>query len=559
MEKTILLGSAIAVNLALAPISVYGTTPSAVSTTPTDLTGCIPIDDSSTDAWNTGEFCPDSGQGIPTAGSANMSAASSPPAAASARSIHSTPVSAINPVIASPARTECLSAGGANAAGPEGFCLASEIGTSLAKLANFAATNELAAKRLQFLQVTFKNGPTLSGSRLLPADDNTPLVAECSSAGGSTAFTAGGFCLSSDLTELAANMAKLSVANSLSAASLNFVQVTFGDREMLGEAGELSGSGTSTGPECTLVDGSRAVAGNPGGFCMASDLGSSTADLFANFTVANDLPVVGVQFLQIAFDQAHSQHFRRTVWPGGKKCESVDGSAATIGDADGACMVSDLATPSTDYSASFSVANSLAIAGMQYVQATFGRNQLPAGTARSTTVGAPTDGRCSSAQGSTAASTNAGGFCLVADRGRSALGFANFAIANDLPVASLRFLQVPFGDRATAKKLGAGKEGDPIGAVITDSSAFNRRLVPPSLVVSTGNLPFHFPAFDPTFAFRPYSNQDRKRNSFLSLSLGCEAEYADTPADQSLLGRLLNLGPAPCVRDRVRWGKLLLH
>lgn len=560
MKRTVLLGSAIAVKVAFAPISVYGTTPSAVSTIPTDLTGCIPIDDSNTDVWNTGEFCPDSGHGLSTAGSANIGAAGSPPVAASARSIHSTVVFNNKPVIASTAGTKCVTAGGANAAGPEGFCMTSEIGTSLATLANFAVSNELGAKRLQFLQVTFKNGPTLSGSRLLPVDENTPLVAECSSAGGSTAFTAGGFCLSSDLTELAANMAKFSVANSLAAASINFVQVTFGDRELLGEADALSSSGTSTGPECALIDGSSAAAGNPGGFCFASDLSSSTADLFANFAVANDLPVVGLQFLQIAFDQAHSKHFQMTDWHAGTRCESADGSAATIGNADGACMVSDLATPSTDYLANFSLANSLAIAGMQYVQATFGRNQLPAGTARSTTVGAPTDsGRCSSAQGSTAASTNAGGFCLVADRGRSALGFANFAIANDLPVASLRFLQVPFGDRTLARKLGARKEGDPIGVVITDSSAFHRRIVPPSLVVITGNQPFPFPAFDPTFAFTPYSNLDRTRDSFLSLWLGCEAESADTRLGRSLLGRLLNLDPAACVRDRVRWGKLLLH
>src|SRR5690606_11251452 len=100
---------------------------------------------------------------------------------------------------------------------------------------------------------------------------------------------------------------------------------------------------------------------------------------------------------------------------------------------------------------------------------------------------------------------------------------------------------------------------DPIGVVITDSSAFHRRIVPPSLVVITGNQPFPFPAFDPTFAFTPYSNLDRTRDSFLSLWLGCEAESADTRLGRSLLGRLLNLDPAACVRDRVRWGKLLLH
>lgn len=538
MRKTTLFGRAIAINLALAPITVQGMPSGLISHISVGLKQCRQIDDSNAGAWNAGEVCPELNP--VTFGSCDTSGGGNPPG-------QGTP--SIDGI-------ECKSAGGSSTTGVGGFCLGSDIGTSLAGLAKFATTDALPAKGLQYLQVTFRNGATLSGSRLSSANGNTPLVAECSSASGSNAVTQGGFCLSSDLTELATNVAKFSIANGLPAASLQFVQVTFGDRELLGGADETSNSATPKDTACVLMNGSSAVAGNPGGFCMASDLSSSTADLFANFAVANDLPVVGLQFMQIVFGQASSQYFKRSDWPAGEECESVDGSTAGIGDAGGSCMVSDLRTPSTDYFANFSIGNSLAIAGMQYLQATFGENQLPAGSAPDATS-APTDGECLSVQGSTAISGNVGGFCLVADRGRSSLGFANFAIANDLPAASLRFLQVPFGDSNAANKLGAGSEGDPIGVVVTDSLAFNRSVVPPSLVVITGNLPFDFPVFDPTFAFEPYENPDRNGDSFLSLWLGCEA--ADMLANQTSLGSLSNPYPAQCVRDRTLWGKLLLY
>lgn len=121
------------------------------------------------------------------------------------------------------------------------------------------------------------------------------------------------------------------------------------------------------------VDGSTAATGDGGRFCLVSDLNTSSMG-FANLSVANDLPVAGMQHLQVTFRDGSPLdgpgHFPGGPEPMGAECVSVDGSTATTGDAGEFCLASDLRTLTAD-TASFAVANDLLVAGMQYLQITF--------------------------------------------------------------------------------------------------------------------------------------------------------------------------------------------
>jgi hypothetical protein len=83
----------------------------------------------------------------------------------------------------------------------------------------------------------------------------------------------------------------------------------------------------------------------------------------------------------------------------------------------------------------------------------------------------------------TAATGNAGGFCLVSDRNASKTGFANFAVANDLPVAALQFVRVPFRAGGSLDGSRRIRRADaPMGVVISDPDRSPiQRLSPPAL------------------------------------------------------------------------------
>lgn len=375
---------------------------------------------------------------------------------------------------------QCVSVGGSTAAtgNAGGFCLASDLSTLSTEFASFSVANDLPVTGIQFLQVTLRDGSQLVGSRDIP-DTDAPIGAVCVSVGGSTAAaigSAGGFCLAVDLTSDIP--AAFAVANGLPVAGLQFLQVTFGDSSQLGGPRGSPDADTPKRAECLSTNGSTAATGDAGGFCLASDLSASTMGV-ANLSVANDLPVAGMHFLQVTFgDGGTFDVFRPGAdAPMGAECVSQGGSAAVTGDAGLSCLASDLSA-STTGEANLSVANDLPIASMQFLQALFGDGSQPRG---SRGIGG-LDGECVSVEGSTATTGNTEGFCLVSDRSTSTTGFANFSVANALPVSALHFLQVPFRDdnqldRSSFFLLG---EGAPMGVVISDSvgARFLRRSLP---------------------------------------------------------------------------------
>lgn len=346
---------------------------------------------------------------------------------------------------------ECISDGGSAAASEEigGFCLAADLNTSIADTANFSVANELPVAGMQFLQVLFKDGSTLGGS--------SPIGAECISSGGSASApeNAEGFCLASDLSRSTSAFANFAVANGLPVAGLQFVQVLFADGG--------GGSTSNTGTECVSIGGSTATTGATGGFCLASDLSTSTAG-FANFSIAHDIPVSDLQFLQVTFaDTSPSGGSFSSLGAGaptGAECISVDGSIAAVDNSSGFCLVSDLINSSID-SAGMTIANNSPVSGMQFLQVKFANSgELPSSFASTA--------ECVSDDGSKAAAGNPGGFCLVSDLINSTVESANISVANDLPVMSWEFLQVPSTDTpplvGSNNPLGAGV---PMGVVVS--------------------------------------------------------------------------------------------
>jgi hypothetical protein len=144
---------------------------------------------------------------------------------------------------------------------------------------------------LQFLQVTFEDAGSSGESFSFPGA-GAPSGAECISVNDSIAAIANpeGFCLVSDLMESLEDSADITIANNLSVSGMQFLQAEFA-------AGELPPS-SGGGAECASDAGSIAAAGNPEGFCLVADLINSTMES-ANIAVANDLPVVAWEFIQV--------------------------------------------------------------------------------------------------------------------------------------------------------------------------------------------------------------------------------------------------------------------
>ena len=497
-KKGTLLGSVLAVTVSSAPAlaadfdtsdGLQGTTPSPLQNTALGAkelgAKCESVDNSTAATWNVGEFCLASDHNTSTTDLAGPAVAKDAAVAGSRvplRDGGSHSESRRSPSAGAPMGPECVSVGGSTAAtadeGEGGFCLASDLSTSTTGIANFAFANGLPAAGLQFLQVTSRDGSQFVGSRPIP-NAGAPMGAKCVSAGRSTAATGddGGFCLASDLSTSTTGIAKFAFANGLPAAGLQFLQITFADRGSPGGSRHSPG----TGAECVSVDGSTAATGDGGRFCLVSDLNTSSTG-FANLSVANDLPVAGMHYLQVTFRDGSrldgSDHSPGPGVPMGVQCVSLDGSAATTGDAGEFCLASDL-RKLTAGAANFAVANDLRVAGLQYLQVTFGDGSPFGGSGHSPGARA----ECVSVGGSTAATGNTGGFCLVSDRNASKTGFANFAVANDLPVAALQFVRVPFRDGSSLDGSRRIPRADaPMGVIISDPDRVPiDRLFPPAL------------------------------------------------------------------------------
>jgi hypothetical protein len=498
-KKGMLLGSVLAVTVSSAPAlaadfdtsaGLQGTTPSPLQNTALGAkefgAECESVDNSTAATWNAGEFCLATDHNTSTTGSADPAVvndeavATSPLPRGPLRDGSSLSESRRSPSAGAPTGPKCVSAGGSTAATGDdgGFCLASNLSTSTTGIANLAFANGLPAAGLQLLQITSLDGSQFVGSRPIPSA-GAPTGPKCVSAGGSTAVTGddGGFCLASNLSTSTTGTAKFAFANGLPAAGLQFLEITFADGGSPGGSPHSPG----TGAQCVSVDGSTAATGDTGRFCLVSDLNTSSTG-FANLSVANDLPVAGMQYLQVTFRDGSpldgSGHSPGAGAPMGAECVSVDGSTATTAEAGESCLASDLSTL-TAGTANFAVANDLLVAGLQYLQVTFRDGRPLGGSGHS--PGA--DAECESVGGSTAATGNAGGFCLVSDRNASKTGFANFAVANDLPVAALQFVRVPFRAGGSLDGSRRIRRADaPMGVVISDPDRFPiERLSPPAL------------------------------------------------------------------------------
>ena len=560
-KKGTLLGSVLAVTVSSAPALAadFDTSAGLQATTPSPLQNtalgakefgaeCESVDNSTAATWNAGEFCLATDSNTSTTGSADPAVVNDAAVAASPlprvrlRDGSSLSESRPFPSASAPMGPECVSVGGSTAATGDdgGFCLASNLSTSTTGIAKFAFANGLPAAGVQFLQITSQDGSQFVGSRPIPSA-GAPTGPKCVSAGGSTAATGddGGFCLASDLSTSTTGTATFAFANGLPAAGLQFLEITFADGGSPGGSRHSPG----TGAQCVSVDGSTAATGDGGRFCLVSDLNTSSTG-FANLSVANDLPVAGMQYLQVTFRDGSpldgSGHFPGAPEPMGAECVSVDGSTATTGDAGEFCLASDLRTLTAD-TASFAVANDLLVAGMQYLQITFRDGSPLGGSDHSPGAGA----KCGSVGGSTAATGDAEGFCLVSDRNTSKTGFANFAIANDLPVATLQFVRVPFRDGGSldGSPLISSAE-PPMGVVISDPDWLPiPRLSPPALAGIADHPQRYFPSSERASGIVMHLSPDERRHPrpvfWLSRRLTCNglpATIAGTFGNDTLVG-----------------------
>ncbi|MEQ1559082.1 MAG: hypothetical protein ABL933_09135 [Methyloglobulus sp.] len=276
--------------------------------------------------------------------------------------------------------SKCISVGGSrsSATGKTGdFCIAADLMPSVTAPVHFSVANSLAVASLQILQVAFRD----AGVQTSPL---SVTGAKCISIGGSNAVNqdAGGFCLASDLKTPSTGLSGFAVANKLSAASLQFLQVSFRDRYTDDGAGHLLG--TPMGAECRSFGNSTASTGAMGEFCLVSKL-STLSTGFANFSMANDLPVEGLQFLQVQF--ADGKALAQTI--NDIKCKSAGGSTSAIGNTKGFCLTADRRISSTNY-ANLSVANNLPITALQFVQIPFRGGSQAVGLRQPADAGAAT-------------------------------------------------------------------------------------------------------------------------------------------------------------------------
>jgi hypothetical protein len=340
----------------------------------------------------------------------------------------------------------CVSVGGSNASTDDarGFCLASDLDTAAGGVANFSAANTITVSGLNNIQ-------TPASAFTSPAADSAGQV-RCKSLGGSEASpeAGSGVCLAADLRMPGGDPVAFALANGSVVKGLQFMQVSF--RGANGNPAQLPPA-SSVGPtDCQSASGSKSLTSSSGGFCMSADLVTSGSNK-ARFTVANDLPVAAVQFLQLSLDDQGSAT-SNTVPAAGTHCASAMGTNAASGLSSGFCLASDLSTANAAL-ASFSFANLLPIKGLQFLQMTFAD---PAGANLEQQFwgsGSSSAGNCVSAKNSMASTGTEAGFCLASDLSSVQGDFAELAIANGLPIASMQFLQATFSiDSALANLTG---------------------------------------------------------------------------------------------------------
>lgn len=503
--------------LPLAGIQKPSPTPIMETTLSTTNGGaeCMSFNDSTATGWNAGEIClaPD----INTSTKIISAPLSSAPRVANLMEIQEIE-------LASTPGAECISGGGSTQAtgSTVGICIASDLTTSETDIQHFSFKNGLPATGLQFLQATFGDGSTQTVS--------SPITRECISPDGSLSpptdgnENSSGFCLISSIKKSISDLSVFSIANALPMVGMQFLQVKFADSSSLG------GSSLSSNTECLSIGGSTAKTnGEAGGFCLASDLSTSTVKS-ANFSIAHNSPVTDLQFLQVTFkdNSATTGLFAAAGFgaPIGAECISIDGSIAVTGNPEGFCLVSDLIEPA-GFSA-ISTANDLPVSGLQFLQVKFTDGSSSGGLPPSPGLGAPIGTECVSADGSIAATENIDGFCLVSDLINPTTGLANFTIANDLPVMSWEFLQVPSEDAIPVR---GSTHGAPVGVVVADFIPLAFDLRTPSSnnltlrsaladIIGIGSQKRYFHLSDQTNGMEAYSTTYWRKYPHLGLWVG---------------------------------------
>jgi hypothetical protein len=332
----------------------------------------------------------------------------------------------------------CISVGGSQSSSQHarGFCIASDLSTDTAGVANFSVANDIPITKINYVQTPKSGAATQS--------ENQEVIGRCTSAGGSDASpdAASGFCLAADIQLSDGVPLAFALANGAPVTGFQFVQVSFQRN-----AGN-SASGTPGNTSCESLSGTKAFAPTGAGFCASVHLATS-ASAVASFAVANELPIAGLQLLQVSLDDT------ATVSPGlasiaGAKCSSLGGAKADTGTANGFCLAADVATARTEL-ASFAFANKLPMKGLQFMQLT--ATSGGALDKQAWGSGSASPGTCVSSNGSTARASSPNGFCLASDLSSTEGAGINIAVANGLPIASMQFLQAGFSSSSPLANL----------------------------------------------------------------------------------------------------------
>jgi hypothetical protein len=471
--------------------------------TKNDAAECMAIDDSNSAGWNAGEICLASD----IESSATMFTTATGVQASSFMALQD--IEVVGDQV-SALGAECMSAGGSSEAtgSTEGFCMAGDLSTSEKDFQNFSFKNGLPATGMQFLQAIFADGSTQRASG--------QTVQECISPDGSPSDNgngnSGGFCMISSLKKSMTDFSVFSIANALPIVGLQFLQVKFADISSAGPP-------LTFDTECLSIGGSAAkTTGTDGGFCLASDLSTSAVES-ASFAVAHNAPVTDLQFLQVTFggDSLTSSPLAPPGFgaPIGTECVSADGSIVVTDNPEGFCLVSDLI--GSTGSATISVGNDLPVSGLQFLQVQFTNG----GSFRRfpPSLGSPIGTECVSIEGSTSATGNVDGFCLVSDLINPTIGMANFSIANNLPVRAWEFLQVPSKD---VSRYGGSTIGAPVGVVVSDfiMAPFDLRYRSSALADFLGYKMQYFHLSDQTGGMEAYSIPYLDTYPHLGLEIG---------------------------------------
>lgn len=407
---------------------------------------------------------------------------------------------------------ECISASGSTQATSStiGFCMAADLSASETDIQNFSFKNDFPATGIQFIQAIFADGSIQTNS--------AQMGQECLSPDGSPASiegeNSGGFCMISTLKKSITEFSTFSLANALPMVSLQFIQVQFKD---------ISNQSESFSPsvvECQSVGGSAAQATGKDGFCLSSDLSNSTVKS-ANFSFAHNAPVTDLVFVQLTFSNSNLTDGQLLPSglgaPIGAECISVAGSISAGGNLEGSCLVSDLIISATA-SANIALANDLPISGLQFFQASFAEqansNQPPPTL--------PVRAECISMNGSIAATEKLNGFCLASDL-QTTTGSAVFTIANNLPVTSWEFIQVP------------SKDATPLSGSSNSASGE----VPDGIAVSNNvALPFNLQAEDSlVYNLDPLTEYFHISNQTIGMEIHSTLYWRDYPNLAIWLGR----------------------